>query len=482
MRDRADSSVSLGELFSRAVAVLARSVELDRAELVVLEGADTVRAVSWTPAGEGPPVETVDPRDAYSPGLWPALDDNSSLLSLGAERLDRAHAADGRLLDSGARSLLLAPLRMEGRTLGALILAHRRDGAFDTAQVESILPVVELLGVVVERSLAWNAEAVRQRRREKLETLLPTIAASLDVRRVFPALSDVIQEIVPHDVLAFALLAPDRRSVRVQAATQRGVLELPEYRFSNDEEALDANWRFLLAYDLTPLDESSVRARISPAGTPELLEVVVRPGPAWIRFVREAGVRSTLRVPIRAKDHPIGGVAFMSRRCDAYDEEDGVLASRIADHVALALAHQELAEEERRIALAEERARALEQRVDLLSRELERFSAHRALGSSPRWKKALADAAQVSATDTTVLVTGESGTGKEVIARYVHRGSRRAKGPFVALNCAALPEQLLESELFGHERGAFTGAVDARAGRIEQAAGGTLFLDEVGEM
>jgi len=117
-----------------------------------------------------------------------------------------------------------------------------------------------------------------------------------------------------------------------------------------------------------------------------------------------------------------------------------------------------------------------------LQRELDQFSAHRALGSSAQWKKALAEATQVAATDTTVLITGESGTGKEVIARFIHRGSKRARRAFVGLNCAALPEQLLESELFGHERGAYTGAVDARAGKIEQAAGGVLFLDEVGEM
>src|SRR5881296_2555619 len=104
------------------------------------------------------------------------------------------------------------------------------------------------------------------------------------------------------------------------------------------------------------------------------------------------------------------------------------------------------------------------------------------IGTSPSWRGVLAQAAKVAPAETTVLITGESGTGKEVVAHLIHRGSRRAEGPFVALNCAALPEALLESELFGYEKGAFTGAVAARAGRLEQAAAGTLFLDEVGEM
>src|SRR6201995_4917459 len=89
---------------------------------------------------------------------------------------------------------------------------------------------------------------------------------------------------------------------------------------------------------------------------------------------------------------------------------------------------------------------------------------------------------KVAGTDTTVLITGESGTGKEVVARFIHRASARSRGPFVALNCAALPEQLLESELFGYERGAFTGAQQAKPGQIELAGGGVLFLDEVSEM
>jgi Nif-specific regulatory protein len=327
-----------------------------------------------------------------------------------------------------------------------------------------------------------DAEREAGDRRARLEALLPIIAESLDVRQVFGTISTSIRDIVPHDILAFALLTPDRGGVRVQAATHGGVMELPEYRFSTADEALDARWQYLLAYDIEPIDDESIRARITPKEAPETRHVVVKPGPAWIRFLSAAGVRSTLRAPIRARERPIGGLVFLSVRTDAFDERDGALASRIADHLALALAHQELAEEARRIAVAEERAAQLEMRVETLSRELEAVTPHRALGRSAGWRKALDEALQVAATDTTVLITGESGTGKEVIARSIHRSSSRAPGPFVALNCAALPEQLLESELFGHERGAFTGAVEARRGKIEQAGGGVLFLDEVGEM
>jgi len=104
------------------------------------------------------------------------------------------------------------------------------------------------------------------------------------------------------------------------------------------------------------------------------------------------------------------------------------------------------------------------------------------IGQSLPWRQVLRQAAQVAATDTTVFLQGESGTGKEVVARFIHRASPRRNGPFVAINCAALPEQLLESELFGYERGAFTGANLSKAGHIEVASSGVLFLDEVSEM
>jgi two-component system response regulator AtoC len=129
------------------------------------------------------------------------------------------------------------------------------------------------------------------------------------------------------------------------------------------------------------------------------------------------------------------------------------------------------------------RASRLDARVRALTEDVDpRTGARLVVGESTEWRRVLMQALQVASTDTTTLLLGESGTGKEVVARFLHRASSRSRGPFIALNCAALPEQLLEAELFGYERGAFTGATQSKPGQLEQAAGGTLFLDEVAEM
>ena len=110
------------------------------------------------------------------------------------------------------------------------------------------------------------------------------------------------------------------------------------------------------------------------------------------------------------------------------------------------------------------------------------FSTDPLIGASPQWRVVLKRARQVAATDTTTCLQGESGTGKEVVARFIHSNSPRRRGPFLGINCAALPESLLESELFGFERGAFTGAQRSKPGQVELASGGILFLDEVAEL
>ncbi|TMA23000.1 MAG: AAA family ATPase, partial [Deltaproteobacteria bacterium] len=177
-----------------------------------------------------------------------------------------------------------------------------------------------------------------------------------------------------------------------------------------------------------------------------------------------------------------GALSFFHKEPDRYDSEDGEVARRLADRIGLTLSLRRLAEEARIAAEAREHAERLEATVETLSSELERRGNGRIVGVSASWKDVLLQVARVAPSETTVLITGESGTGKEIVARLLRQGSPRAGKPFVAVNCAALPEPLLESELFGHERGAFTGAIARKIGRLEQAASGTLFLDEITEM
>ena len=135
-----------------------------------------------------------------------------------------------------------------------------------------------------------------------------------------------------------------------------------------------------------------------------------------------------------------------------------------------------------RVGRVTEQARLRSEVRELQRQLVERHRLEGIIGESGRMQEVLALVTRVAPSDATVLIRGESGTGKELIARAIHFNSRRAAGPLVSLNCAALPEQLLESELFGHERGAFTGAVAQRKGRFEQADGGTIFLDEIGDL
>ncbi len=317
---------------------------------------------------------------------------------------------------------------------------------------------------------------------ETYAPLLNTLAQSLDIREVFGQISALAVQTVPHDRLVFGLITEDRthfRAIALSDESQASLSEVPLSLMSRQllEEEFDLFHHIGTVPGKSPRFRGLVRIASAGADTPHELELA---DPAWARMMK--GIQSWMRLSVRLKGGVVGGLLFLSRAPDQYSVAAVPPARRIADLLALAFAHERLAEEERRRALAQERALRLEARVVRLTGELEAAHGHGVIGASKSWRDVLSQAAKVAPAETTVLLTGESGTGKEVIARLIHRGSRRAEGPFMALNCAALSETLLESELFGYERGAFTGAVTARVGQLEQAAGGTLFLDEVGEM
>ncbi len=309
-------------------------------------------------------------------------------------------------------------------------------------------------------------ELAHYRRLQELDALLPALAGVLDVREVFEKVSEIAKRVLSHDVMVVALLDEGGKAFTLHAIAggdpHADCASIPQIAF--EDAALPAEpWEFEIIDDIKTTEKQfgpTLRA-------------------AWER----SGLRSLLRVPLRLEGRLHGVLVFRAREPAVYGCCDALVASRIRDHVSLALSHQRLADEARRAAEARERAALAEARVKALTDELAAAGGRgRVIGASRSWMATLEHATKVAPTETTVLVTGESGTGKEVLARLIHGGSRRAQGPFVAINCAALPEALLESELFGFEKGAFSGAVQAKPGRIEQAAHGVLFLDEIGEM
>jgi transcriptional regulator with GAF, ATPase, and Fis domain len=304
-----------------------------------------------------------------------------------------------------------------------------------------------------------------------LAAIARAIADSLAVAEVWDRVFDACRTIVPFDALGIIAIEPGGDKVRAVASA-----------------GLDASVK-RLAGSVYP------RSAFSPKFWPDADEFLVRIEDTEAELDRNFaadnimitnGYRSAIRLPLGYGGKRLGSILLCARAAGRFTPEHAEQLRVVAELVTVALAHEQrataLMEETRRTAEAHARAALLEERVQTLAKELEHLSPHRALGSSRKWREALEHATKVAPTDTTVLLSGESGTGKEVVARFIHNASPRKGGSFVALNCAALPEQLLESELFGHEKGAFTGALSARTGKIEQAAGGVLFLDEVGEM
>ena len=443
-------ALDLREIFQRLSAVAARIIPHDEANLALLsEGDSRFRLFASTRDGEP---EMVCPED------------HPSLLDPSVARVFHTGCDNARGFHSGLR----VPVRVDGKAVGVLALLSRRRDLYSERELMLAQCIAEYLALALaHQRLAEEAKqaALERDRAANLESsveLLRAIADVLDIRTVFPRVSAIANKVLPHDQLSMSFNDRDGAIV-MQAATDVRFGHLGRIKMAECQWH-DVDDDFGIIDDLT-------EQRLPIAEPADLHERVVA-----------AGYRSFLAVNTSARDQSMG-LEFWSKRLHAFSVEDVPIARRIADHVALAVSHEQLAEAARQVAEARTRAEQLEARVKSLAEELDLRTGHgRPIGESDQWKDVLKKATQVAATETTVLLSGESGTGKEVVARLIHRGSLRKDGPFVAINCAALPEQLLESELFGYERGAFTGAQTAKPGQIELASGGVLFLDEVSEM
>ena len=194
-------------------------------------------------------------------------------------------------------------------------------------------------------------------------------------------------------------------------------------------------------------------------------------------LLRDEGVRSVVSMPLLTHDRALGTLSLASLRDAAFEQGDVDLLVQVAGQVAIAvenaLAFQEIGELKNKLA---------QEKLYLEDEIRSEMNFDEIVGESPSLRSVLKQVETVAPTDSTVLIQGETGTGKELIARAIHNLSPRREHTFVKVNCAAIPAGLLESELFGHERGAFTGAIAQRLGRFELAHGGTIFLDEVGDI
>ena len=305
-------------------------------------------------------------------------------------------------------------------------------------------------------------DLTERRRAEEalLSELSHVLLSSLEIGTLLSAVSAAIGKVVPHDFATLALHDPETNQFRLQILDAAYGKDLVTKEIVFPAEGSPPGWVFRAREPLilTRLDSGRFK--------PETLQDFLA-----------AGLKSACWLPLVSRDRVLGVLAVASRREAAFTEKDAYTLGQIAGQVGIAVDN----------ALAFRQIAELRDRLNQEKRYLEEelhteYSFEEIVGKSPRLKRSLKLVEKVALTDATVLILGETGTGKELIARAIHQLSARRERTFVKLNCAAIPSGLLESELFGHEKGAFTGAITQKIGRLELAHKGTLFLDEVGDL
>jgi formate hydrogenlyase transcriptional activator len=297
------------------------------------------------------------------------------------------------------------------------------------------------------------------KRMRMLLDIISLVSSNWDVPQIFPRISARIRRVMRQEYASFALQ---------DAAT--GLLV---------RQAIDFPLGRGFTSDVQIATSSSPSANVLQAHASKIFskeELLGFDGEAAKSFLAE-GLQSLCCVPLLRPSGPLGVFVLGSTRKDAFHTDDLNLLEQVAAQLSIAIENRRAASE---IETLKRRLGEEKKYLEGESRCAGEFA--EIVGDSHELRQVLDQAATVATSDATVLILGETGTGKELIARAIHRMSPRKDGPFIKVNCAAIPTGLLESELFGHEKGAFTGAVSQKIGRMEMADGGTLFLDEVGEI
>lgn len=361
------------------------------------------------------------------------------------------------LLELGLQSLCMLPLTTVHRRVGTIGLASRQVSAYGPKDLKFLSLVADQTALAIDDALTSESLRATQARLkedgERLQLLLNltnTMVSHLDLKGLFLAMSANIRQAMNCDGIGLAL--PDSAG-----QLHKFVRDFPE-----DCEPV--------AHPIMP-DEMNGAYE---TGVPRLFYGDDLPADS---LARKKGVLAMCFYPLRSRNTPLGVLVLGRHKPQPFDERDLNLLGDIARQVSLvvenAVAYRQIAELKDRLT---------QQNLYLEGEIRSELNFEEIVGKSEALTRVLKQVETVGPTDSTVLIYGDTGTGKELIARAVHNLSARSKNSFVKLNCAAIPTGLLESELFGHERGAFTGAVNQRIGRFELASKGTVFLDEIGEI
>ena len=371
------------------------------------------------------------------------------------------------LRTAGFHSCCLLPITALDRRLGALGLASRKENAYDDADLEFLQRVAEQVGLAVDNVAQRQHTRAYQEQlageRDRLRLLLEVnnvLVSNREIRDLFPAISDSLRQVVKHDYASLALLEPGGTQLRLHA------LVFPEGKGLVHEELvfpLQGSPGGRALNQRRPLLADPLRANEYPA------EITAR-------MVSE-GVRCAVWLPLITRNAALGTLSLASLHEHAFREEDTSLLAQVANQVAIALENA-LAFRE----IAELKDKLAQEKLYLEEEIHSEYNFEEIVGEGRALQTVLQQVETVAPTGATVLILGETGTGKELIARAIHNLSTRREQTFVKMSCAAIPTGLLESELFGHEKGAFTGAIVQKIGRLELAHKGTLFLDEVGDI